>query len=337
MSRISKTKKRRILVVIGCIIVIGAAFAGSLYICTNQLQAKYDTQIESLSETITSNQRFVYRALVDIPAGTEINSSNTEYVTVFSDMDEYVYMTDEDLGKIAVADIYAGQNICANMVGDDLAFSLRECEYALLTLNNNLSANDFVDVRIMYPNGENYVVLSKKNIQSIDMESNAVMFWLTEDEIMDMSSAIVDTYLHSGTILYTTKYIQDSQEELERSYQPSGDCMIAIANDPNIIDEAMDAVTERMSATLRSSLETRLDLYENADGSGTSSGTTTDLSNSIRVGNYTGEDIETNDGTSDDSDAESDSDDLTTDDFTFGNDQDSVETADETDSQTTNE
>jgi hypothetical protein len=163
------------------------------------------------------------------------------------------------------------------------------------------------------------------------------MFWLTEDEIMDMSSAIVDTYLHSGTILYTTKYIQDSQEELERSYQPSGDCMIAIANDPNIIDEAMDAVTERMSATLRSSLETRLDLYENADGSGTSSGTTTDLSNSIRVGNYTGEDIETNDGTSDDSDAESDSDDLTTDDFTFGNDQDSVETADETDSQTTNE
>ena len=289
MARLSRTKRKRLLAVILCVVLVVGAFIGAMFICTNQLKSKYDLKLEELTNTISSNQRMVYRALVDIPAGTEINSENTEYVSVFSDMENFVYMSEDGLGKIATADIYAGQNICTNMVGDDLVFSLRECEYALLTLSNNLVANDFVDIRIMYPNGENYVVLSKKCIQSIDLENNAVMFWLSEDELMDMSSAIVDTYLREGSILYTTKYIQDSQDELERSYQPSADCMIAIANDPNIIGEAKDALTERMSATLRSSLENRLDQFTGVEGKGgTNKGAGVNLSDSVRVGSYTG-------------------------------------------------
>lgn len=290
MARLSRTKKKRLLAVVLCVFIVVGVFVGAMFICTNQLKSKYDVKLEELTNTISSNQRMVYRAKADIPAGTEINSNNTEYVSVFSDMDDFVYMGEDGLGKIATADIFAGQNICANMVGEDLAYSLRECEYALLTLSNNLMANDFVDIRIMYPNGENYVVLSKKCIQSIDLENNAVMFWLTEDELMDMSSAIVDTYLREGSILYTTKYIQDSQDELERSYQPSADCMIAIANDPNIIGEAKDALTERMSATLRSSLENRLDQFSGADGkTSTSNGANVNLTDSVRVGSYTGD------------------------------------------------
>lgn len=306
MARLSRAKKKRLFAVILCVMLITCAFVGAMAICTNQLKGKYDLKLEELTNTIADNQRTVYRALVDIPAGTEINKDNAVATTVFSDMDNFVYMGEDGLGKIATADIFAGQNICANMVGDDLAFSLRECEYALLTLSNNLSTNDFVDIRIMYPNGENYVVLSKKCIQSIDLENNAAMFWLAEDEIMDMSSAIVDTYLHEGTILYTTKYIQDAQEELQRSYQPSADCMVAIANDPNIVGVAKDELTERMSATLRSSLENRLNAFTGKDGQvngngGNSSGANVDLSNSVRVGSYTGTDFSNEESTADES------------------------------------
>lgn len=306
MARLSRAKKKRLFAVILCVMLIACAFVGAMAICTNQLKGKYDLKLEELTNTIADNQRTVYRALVDIPAGTEINKDNAVPTTVFSDMDDFVYMGEDGLGKIATADIFAGQNICANMVGDDLAFSLRECEYALLTLSNNLSTNDFVDIRIMYPNGENYVVLSKKCIQSIDLENNAAMFWLAEDEIMDMSSAIVDTYLHKGTILYTTKYIQDAQEELQRSYQPSADCMVAIANDPNIVGVAKDELTERMSATLRSSLENRLNAFTGKDGQvngngGNSSGANVDLSNSVRVGSYTGTDFSNEESTADES------------------------------------
>lgn len=302
MARLSRTKRKRVFAVILCLMLIAGAFMGATFICTYQLKAKYDMKLETLETTISSNQRMVYRAKVDIPAGTKIDRQNTEYVSVFSDMNDFVYMGDDGLGKIATADIFAGQNICANMVGEDLAFSLRECEYALLTLSNNLVANDFVDIRIMYPNGENYVVLAKKCIQDIDLENNAVMFWLAEDELMDMSSAIVDTYLREGSILYTTKYIQDNQEELERSYQPSADCMIAIANDPNIIGEAKDALTERMSATVRASLENRLDQFSGADGkgNGTSGGANVNLTDSVRVGSYTGGTAAEGEGTQDD-------------------------------------
>lgn len=53
------------------------------------------------------------------------------------------------------------------MVGTDYAAYLRECEYALITLNSNLKKNDLIDVRIMYTNGENYTILPKNVLRAL--------------------------------------------------------------------------------------------------------------------------------------------------------------------------
>lgn len=106
----------------------------------------------------------------------------------------------------------------------------------------------------MYPNGENYIVLSKVCLQNLEKFSNDCYLWLAEDQIMTVSSAIVDTYLHEGAILYTTRYIEDGQDETTPNYIPTKHCITAMANDENIVEKAK----AKLNASAREALETRL-------------------------------------------------------------------------------
>ena len=128
----------------------------------------------------------------------------------------------------------------------------------MFTLSNNLQDNDYVDVRIMFANGENYSVLTKKCIHKIDLTQNDIFLWLNEDEISLISAAIVDTYMHSGTSIYTTKYIDYGQSALQVTYQPNQEVMTAMANNPNIVSEAVEA----LDLEARQLLENRISVYD---------------------------------------------------------------------------
>lgn len=292
--RLSRAKKKRFATIIIAVVIVAVGIGTAFFLTVKQIRTSYQLENDALNRRIIQNQRLVYRATKSIPAGSAVTDENTAQMLVPSNMDQGLYMTEDDIGKIAVVDIAADQDILFTMLGSDDIFSVRECEYALLALNNNLKVNDFVDVRILYPNGENYTVISKKCVKGIDLATNEIFMWLNETELMDMSSAIVDVFLHEGAILYTTKYIEDGQEELTVNYQPSKDVMVAIANDPNIIGEAMVKVTERMDATLRETIEVRLDSFKsNSQNSGSSkvdlSGTTSSGGSSYFNGSTEGD------------------------------------------------
>lgn len=282
MKRISRGKKKKILVMIVSILVVVIGVTAAFIIGLRQVRAKYDLQRAILQQEIDSNKREVYLANGTIPAGTKITRDNIRRESIFSSQPQDYYMTDSDIDKIAAVDIADGQSIYASMVGQELEFGVREVEYALLRLSTNLVQNDFVDVRIMYPNGENYIVLAKKDIKQLDLSTNDIFLWLNEKEIMLVSSAIVDTYLHNGAMLYTTKYIEDSQEATTPTYIPTTDCMIAMGNDENIIDIA----TAALNASMRTSLDSRLEEYINSNN--------INLSDSIP--NYQGTNETSNDG-----------------------------------------
>lgn len=257
-SRISRAKKKKLTTILICVLVIGIAFGAAYFFSIRQIKNNYEIKNRALEEQYNAVQKLAYTAKTDIPAGSAVTEDNVSLVTISSSMDKNLYISKDDLGKIAVVDITAGQAVNKNMIGSDLVSSLRECQYALFTLNSNLKIDDFVDVRIMYPNGENYTVLPKKCVKGINHETNDIYFWLDEADIMDISSAIVDVYMHEGTILYTTKYIEDGQNALEKTYQPSEDVMAAIANDPNIVEEAVS----RLNASMREAIESRLSAAE---------------------------------------------------------------------------
>ncbi len=172
-------------------------------------------------------------------------------------------MTKEGIGMTALMDISTGTQVIKGMLTEDRVDSnLREVEYNIFYINNNVVQNDYVDVRIRFPNGEDYIVLSKKRIISPNIESFQCFLWLKEEEILNMSSAIVDAYLYSGTILYTTKYIEPNlQEESIPTYQPSLASLTLMEQDKNIVDKASMEVNRQ----LRKAMENRLTQYMNLD------------------------------------------------------------------------
>lgn len=117
--------------------------------------------------------------------------------------DTTLLFTLDDVGKVDCVDIAQGQTIMKNMVEFDDYIHFYEKECSFIWLSSNLKENDQVDIRILFPNGEDYVVVAKKTLKSPQIAVNNVFLWLSEDEILKLDSAVVDANLN-GAKLYTT-------------------------------------------------------------------------------------------------------------------------------------
>ncbi len=165
-------------------------------------------------------------------------------------------------GLSVSADLAAGTYLYNNMVysAKSLPKDLRVYEISHLLTQSILTKGDSVDVRISFPSGLDYIVLSKKAlIDKKKLEDEALgelcVFHLNEDEILRLSSALVDAYLHQGTYLYTTLYVSgSSQPRAEVTYPANGDVMALIEQDPNIVERAVVALEEQKRKALASSL-----------------------------------------------------------------------------------
>ena len=125
-------------------------------------------------------------------------------------------------GKVAKYSIAARVPITSNMVTDEVISSdVRSQEVNTVLMPSDLNTGDIVDVRIMFPNGTDYIVLAQKNVTNIEGET--MWLQLAEDERLLLNSAVVDSFLEQGTKLYATKYVdQDAQikvsdEEAEKA------------------------------------------------------------------------------------------------------------------------
>ena len=114
-------------------------------------------------------------------------------------------------GKVAKYSIAARVPITSNMVTDEVISSdVRSQEVNTVLMPSDLNTGDIVDVRIMFPNGTDYIVLAQKNVTNIEGET--MWLQLAEDERLLLNSAVVDSFLEQGTKLYATKYVdQDAQ------------------------------------------------------------------------------------------------------------------------------
>ena len=69
---------------------------------------------------------------------------------------------------------------------------------------------------------------------------------MNETEIMVMSNAIIEAYIDQGSLLYATTYVEPGmQETVIPTYVPSGTVQNAINANPNIEQEAKNALFAR--------------------------------------------------------------------------------------------
>jgi hypothetical protein len=242
---------------------VGFTLVYFLYV--RQVQENYEVELQRANNELQSNLKFVYTAKEEIKAGDKVSQDKVEYRQVFTGIAEDNYIAEEDIGKLAVVDISKDLPVQKNMVSlSTVGKDIREEEFNVFYLNSNLRENDFVDIRILYPNGEDYVVLSKKALKELSLENSNCFLWLDAEELLRISGAIVDCFLNTGAKLYTVKYVEPLiQEETKVTYNPSTDVINLIKNDPNVIQIAQESLSEEM----RQDFDNRLnEFYQNYNG-----------------------------------------------------------------------
>ena len=109
----------------------------------------------------------------------------------------------------------------------------RLVEYSMIMLPTELQKGDTIDVRISYPNGQDFIVAAKKVVEKSD--STSIWLKLREDEILKMNSAIIESYSVEGAKLYAVNYTQPGIQAAANSNYPVSDKVYELlVQDPNI-------------------------------------------------------------------------------------------------------
>jgi len=137
------------------------------------------------------------------------------------------------------------------LLGDDV----RRQEYNAIVLPVDLTTGDYVDIRVQFPNGQDFIVVSKKEVEipvveGIDSETSIWMN-LSEEEILMLSCAMVEAYRIDGTRLYATKYTDPGmQEESVPTYPINAETFALVKSNPNVAAEAEANLEERYTEAL---------------------------------------------------------------------------------------
>ncbi len=251
-----KNKFRLLISILVAAIIILAGCIAIIYVGKKTLDEK-QIQINDLQYEIDSNKQVVYVAKTDISAGeTLIDGENIMKQEIYTGLETEYYLPDEKVGGVAVLDIKALEPIMADMVTTlEIQQDTREYEVAVANLMTDQEEYDYVDVRIMFPTGEDYTVLTKKPVHNLILENCVFYSYLNEDEILRMASATIDAYTVSGTYIYTTRYVEPNlQTESVPNYVVRPEVIDLINSDPNILSIAK----ETLNLEARINLEQRL-------------------------------------------------------------------------------
>ncbi len=266
-----KTKRERKLSLI--ITVLGILLAGAVVIgfLGYQQIKRYESNESSMKIEMAANQQTVYVAIADIKQGDQLlENVNIAQQNIYSGLDASLYMTENQVGYKALVSIPTGDAIQLNMIGEsEITEDERDYEMDVVTLMTNQEVSDVVDIRIMFPDGSDYIVLSKKTIRNLSKENSIFYTNLNEDEILRMASATIDAYQTNGAKIYTTRYVQPTlQEESTPFYPVKQNVIDLLHNDPNILEIAQ----ETLNASARADLEARLLSISEQDSSAIISG-----------------------------------------------------------------
>ncbi len=248
----AKKKQRMIRMIVGVVIavlVVATGFLGYQFKTLSQVT-------EDLTEELNANTQTVYVTTRSVAAGEELKEGdNVALQTIRSGLENGFYMQADELGSYALVDMQEGTPVLYAMttsIGFDK--DTRSYEIAVANLQTTQVQGDIVDVRIMFPNGEDYIVLPHRLISSLNMESSVFTTTANEEEILRMSSAIIDAYTTAGAYIYTTRYISGEQEDATPTYPVRSETLDLINSDPNVLTKAI----ETLNLSARLSLESRL-------------------------------------------------------------------------------
>lgn len=230
------------------LVITGAIIAFLIFQVLN-----LNTEIEEIqAHTVNA-----YIVIDEIKSGTEITTAQVQRVELNMDInvDTSTLYTTIPAGLMAKVDLNPGTVMTTDLTyeNEPLTSDVRTVEYNVITLPSQLTTGEYIDIRLRTPDGRNLIVVSHKevtipNIAGVD-STNCIWLDLSEEEILMMSSAIVEAYKMNGAMLYATRYVEPGiQEAATVTYVPNDETRALIERDPNIVEEAKNALLSVLNA-----------------------------------------------------------------------------------------
>ena len=254
--------------------IIGAVAAGALLAgipLTGMLmlerQSAQQTK-ESLDYYEQLHEQYNYASLFvltrNVTAGEELTADMIRMQRVQSSEDLAIAQsfTQEDLlGKRLKVSLTKGAALSADIVyeGEPITDDERRVELCELDLPQTLRENEFVDIRIAFPNGEDYLVVGHKQVYGIirDDEEDAPVLQLCflEEELLRYQAARVDTKTYRDTRLYAVQYTGEFQTAGQVYYPVNRAVFRLMQWDPNIVNLFMVDEEQDRRTVLETELE----------------------------------------------------------------------------------
>ncbi len=186
----------------------------------------------------------------------EVDGEEVFYINVEG---EKLYMNLEEVPLVAKVDMDKNTVLTTELVtkGDNIVQDdVRREQYNVVELPVDLETGDYIDIRLMLPSGQNFIVVSKKEVEIPEVEgvpSATTMYVnLSEDEILHMSSAIIEYYWIAGSRLYATEYTDPGMQEAATvTYPVNAYVNNLIQQNPNILTSVKQEITSGLLAGIR--------------------------------------------------------------------------------------
>ena len=250
-------RRRRMFIIIGIVLIlavlgVGGFFAVRFYNQTiddlraenEDLRAQLDAAMIEMGTVVVVGQPRSNDMGEVVFAGYKdgeriISEEDLDYIEIPAYLITDHMMTDakDVVGKITKIDLKPGAIFEDTMLMDyEIHADDRELDIVLTEMPIGLEPGDYVDLRVSFPLGEDFVCMVKKRVAGIN--SNTVKLIVNEEDVHHYESVKADMALYTSTKLYTTKYIEFGLQPAASTYYPvTNEVMKTLIQDPNINTE----------------------------------------------------------------------------------------------------
>lgn len=201
----------------------------------------------------------------DIIAGEKITADMITEVKLSGEDSVSIENANKDMlvEKYAKCTFVKGTVLNSQCVYEEEEYSsdMRIHEFDFIEISDMLQTGDFIDIRIAYPNGEDYIVVKHKQIMAMNEMSQEqpvkdyrIHIKVTEEEILRLASAYVDMNYYPGSRIYAVSYLDQFQQSGIVNCPVNSQVFQLLGWDPNTLNYVSSEEEQQRRTVLESNL-----------------------------------------------------------------------------------
>ncbi len=135
----------------------------------------------------------------------------------------------------------------------------RRLELNYIRIPEQLNQGEFIDIRVHFENGEDYIVTGKKKVLTLQREEDygtrgLIEIQVSEEEILKLASVKADYDCYENTLVYAVIYADEGQAEAKDTYPVNKNVYTISRWNPNIIKRVLTAENQEKRQILEENL-----------------------------------------------------------------------------------